>query len=100
MQKTAMYTRHPITPLLHRGRDNYAPASRWRGHVQGKVVVDLRGDVWGFPTTSSAPFPVDLSNNQPFPNHLSRTIRFHRDETPLRFGGSSRGPFRVFQPFG
>lgn len=39
---------------------------------------------WTCPTT-----------NQPFPDHLSRTIRFRRDETPLRFDGSSRGPFRV-----
>ena len=29
------------------------------GQVQGKVVIDRRtGDVWGFPTASSAPFPI------------------------------------------
>ncbi len=36
------------------------------GFVQGKVVMDLdTGDLWGFPTNSSAPYPVDLSNTKP-----------------------------------
>lgn len=34
--------------------------------VQGKVVIDLRnGDVWGFPTLSTAPYPVDTTRSQP-----------------------------------
>jgi hypothetical protein len=34
--------------------------------VEGKVVIDMRnGDVWGFPTLSSAPYPVDLVHPQP-----------------------------------
>lgn len=34
--------------------------------VQGKVFIDLRnGDVWGFPTLSGAPYPVDLTSPQP-----------------------------------
>lgn len=34
--------------------------------VQGKVVIDLRtGDVYGFPTLSSAPYPVDAANTKP-----------------------------------
>jgi hypothetical protein len=34
--------------------------------VEGKVVVDRRtGDVWGFPTASSAPYPVNTSDNRP-----------------------------------
>ena len=34
--------------------------------VEGKVVIDMRnGDVWGFPTLSSAPYPVDVSRSQP-----------------------------------
>ena len=46
------------------------------GQVQGKVVVDLRnGDVWGFPTASSAPYPVVLSSNEP---PLSRPIYLGR----------------------
>ena len=37
-----------------------------RGQVQGKVVIDLRtGDVWGFPTASSAPYPVAVMSNEP-----------------------------------
>lgn len=36
------------------------------GQIQGKVVIDLRsGDVWGFPTTSTAPYPVDLARSEP-----------------------------------
>ena len=34
--------------------------------VLGKVVVDLRnGNVWGFPTTTDQPYPVDIMNQNP-----------------------------------
>ena len=34
--------------------------------VQGKVVIDMRnGDVWGFPTLSSAPYPVYTTRSEP-----------------------------------
>src|SRR5690348_319052 len=34
--------------------------------VQGKVVIDLRtGNVWGFPTLSGAPYPVDPTTSKP-----------------------------------
>jgi hypothetical protein len=34
--------------------------------VLGKVVVDLRtGNVWGFPTTTDQPYPVDVTSQQP-----------------------------------
>ena len=34
--------------------------------MQGKVVIDMRnGNVWGFPTLSSAPYPVDTTKPQP-----------------------------------
>jgi hypothetical protein len=34
--------------------------------MEGKVVIDLRtGDVYGFPTLSSAPYPVDTLNPKP-----------------------------------
>ncbi|HJT88102.1 MAG TPA: hypothetical protein VJ732_09605 [Bryobacteraceae bacterium] len=34
--------------------------------VQGKVVVDLRnGNIWGFPTLSGAPYPVDMTTPKP-----------------------------------
>ncbi|MGE0406826.1 MAG: hypothetical protein AB7O65_11045 [Candidatus Korobacteraceae bacterium] len=34
--------------------------------VIGKVVVDLRnGNVWGFPTLTSAPYPVDSTKPAP-----------------------------------
>lgn len=37
-----------------------------RGQVQGKVVIDRRtGDVWGFPTGTSAPYPVVLTSPGP-----------------------------------
>src|SRR5678816_1338199 len=34
--------------------------------MQGKVVIDRRtGNVWGFPTASSAPYPVAQSTKEP-----------------------------------
>lgn len=37
-----------------------------RGQVQGKVVIDRRtGDVWGFPTGTSAPYPVVTTSSEP-----------------------------------
>ena len=34
--------------------------------VQGKVVIDMRnGDIWGFPTFSNTPYPVDSARGIP-----------------------------------
>jgi|SRR5215468_2997085 hypothetical protein len=34
--------------------------------VQGKVVIDMRtGDIWGFPTLSGTPYPVDTTRSEP-----------------------------------
>src|SRR3954471_17896158 len=34
--------------------------------MQGKVVIDLRnGEIWGFPTLTSAPYPVDTTKPVP-----------------------------------
>lgn len=36
------------------------------GAVQGKVVVDRRnGDIWGFPTRTTAPYPVVPVSHEP-----------------------------------
>ena len=36
------------------------------GQTQGKVFIDLRtGDIWGFPTLSDAPYPVDPTKTEP-----------------------------------
>jgi hypothetical protein len=47
-----------------------------RPQVEGKVVIDLHtGDVWGFPTLSSAPYPVDATSSKPLvsePIYLGR----------------------------
>jgi hypothetical protein len=33
--------------------------------LEGKVVIDMRnGNIWGFPTLSSAPYPVDPTRPQ------------------------------------
>src|SRR5690242_15576481 len=33
--------------------------------MQGRVVIDMRnGNVWGFPTLTSAPYPVDVTKPQ------------------------------------
>src|SRR5260221_14107624 len=34
--------------------------------TQGKVIVDLTtGDIWGFPTSLNAPYPIDTAKPQP-----------------------------------
>jgi hypothetical protein len=34
--------------------------------VEGKVVIDLKsGDIWGFPTLSGTPYPVDTTRSTP-----------------------------------
>ena len=34
--------------------------------LEGKMVIDMRnGDIWGFPTLSSTPYPVDTMNTVP-----------------------------------
>ncbi len=34
--------------------------------MQGKVFIDLRnGDVWGYPTLSDMPYPVDATKTEP-----------------------------------
>ncbi len=34
--------------------------------VTGKVVVDLRnGDIWGFPTLTASPYPIDTTVSTP-----------------------------------
>ena len=44
--------------------------------IQGKVMIDRRnGDVWGFPTASSAPYPVVQSYKEP---PLSKTLYLGR----------------------
>ena len=36
------------------------------GQVQGKVMIDLQnGDIWGFPTKSMLPYPVDPLRKEP-----------------------------------
>jgi len=34
--------------------------------VEGKMVIDMRnGDIWGFPTLSSTPYPIDTLRSTP-----------------------------------
>jgi hypothetical protein len=34
--------------------------------IEGKVVIDMRnGNVWGFPTLSSTPYPIDTFHEEP-----------------------------------
>jgi hypothetical protein len=34
--------------------------------LQGRMFIDLKnGDVWGFPTNTDLPYPVDFINNSP-----------------------------------
>jgi hypothetical protein len=55
------------------------------GQIQGKVMIDLRnGDIWGFPTNSTAPYPVDLSKSEP---PVSKPVYLGKfDLAPVRRG--------------
>jgi hypothetical protein len=54
---TALYIEPGTTTLRSPGADRA---------VTGKVVVDLtNGDVWGFPTLTNAPYPLDATKNSP-----------------------------------
>jgi hypothetical protein len=34
--------------------------------VYGKMVIDMRsGDIWGFPTLTTSPFPIDSAQTKP-----------------------------------
>ena len=34
--------------------------------VYGKMVIDMRnGDIWGFPTLSQSPYPIDTAQTKP-----------------------------------
>ena len=34
--------------------------------LYGKVVIDMRnGDIWGFPTLSQSPYPIDTAQTKP-----------------------------------
>jgi hypothetical protein len=42
----------------------------------GKVVIDMRnGDIWGFPTLTTSPYPIDSAQTKPpksYPMYLGR----------------------------
>lgn len=44
--------------------------------MYGKVVIDMRnGDIWGFPTLTQAPYPVDSAQTKPpksYPMYLGK----------------------------
>lgn len=45
--------------------------------VYGRMVVDLQsGSIWGFPTLTSAPYPVDISSSKPPVSHPIYLGRF------------------------
>ncbi len=52
--------------------------------VQGKVVIDMRnGDVWGFPTAASVPYPVDPADKKPPVSAPMYLGRFDFSKIPL-----------------
>lgn len=42
----------------------------------GKIVIDMRnGDIWGFPTLSQSPYPIDAAQTKPpksYPMYLGK----------------------------
>ncbi len=38
--------------------------------MYGKVVIDMRnGDIWGFPTLTQSPYPIDSAQTKPPKSH-------------------------------
>jgi hypothetical protein len=51
------------------------------GQVLGKVAVDLRtGNVWGFPTNTSDPYPMSPMDSKPQVSHPFALGRFAMNE--------------------
>jgi len=45
--------------------------------MYGKIVIDMRtGDVWGFPTLTQSPYPVDTATTTPPKSHPIYLGRF------------------------
>ena len=64
----ALYVEPGTTTLRSPGADR---------SVTGKVMIDLNtGDVWGFPTLTSAPYPVDATQAAPSVSHPIYLGRF------------------------
>jgi hypothetical protein len=52
------------------------------GQVLGRMAVDLRtGDIWGFPTMSSDPYPSDALSAKPKTSHPFLLGRFALEDT-------------------
>jgi hypothetical protein len=50
--------------------------------VYGRVVIDLRnGKVWGFPTMTQDPYPVDVMNSAPPTSHPFLLAKFAFGDT-------------------
>lgn len=49
--------------------------------MYGKVIIDMRnGDVWGFPTVSQTPYPLDPVQSKPPKSHPMYLGKFMFDE--------------------
>ena len=49
--------------------------------MPGKVIIDMRnGDLWGFPTLTQAPYPVDSAQTKPPKSHPMYLGKFMFDE--------------------
>jgi hypothetical protein len=49
--------------------------------MYGKMVVDMRnGDIWGFPTLTQAPYPVDVAQTKPPSSHPIYLGKFMFDQ--------------------
>jgi len=68
----ALYLEPGIVTL--RSSDGYT-------QVPGKMVVDLNsGSIWGFPTLSGQPYPIDISTPKPPVSHPIYLGRFAFEE--------------------
>jgi hypothetical protein len=63
---TAVHAQSDYSHLFVEPGTTVLRAPDGRLQTQGKVVIDMRnGDIWGFPTDTSAPYPVYVPSPTP-----------------------------------
>jgi len=56
--------------------------------VYGKVVIDMRtGEIWGFPTLTQSPYPIDATQSKPPQSSPMYLGRFMFNEATRSGGG-------------
>jgi hypothetical protein len=68
-------------PLLCRAWNPHAPAPDGSRQVYGRMMIDMRtGKIWGFPTNTQDPYPVNPVDTKPQTSHPFYLGKFALDD--------------------